>query len=164
MKNPIVQILDDCGTKPSEFAREYDFTRQAIDYYVNGVYPTLSDKLLDSLYDLAIDNGIEWPDIEALYSQWRSAERANWYERFAQRPRPVWDRTTSPFDTFIRDTSGNRSRFAKDLKVPVRDVTRYARGEAVAMPMELQTAFDEIQFPWKAELIAMQYNWRTEYT
>lgn len=162
-KNPIVELLDECGTKPAEFAKEYEFSRQGVDYYINGVYPSLSDKLLDALYDLALDNGLEWYDLEAEYKEWRADERARQTGKFHVRPRPVWNENTSPFDTYVRDTSGNRSRFAKDLKVPVRDVTRYARGEAMTMPLELQAALDEIEFPYKAELIAMQYNWRTDY-
>lgn len=162
-KNPILELLDECGIKPAEFAKEYEFSRQGIDYYINGVYPNLSDKLLDALYDLTFDRGLEWPDLETEYQEWRADERAAQVDKFHIQPRQVWNEKTSPFDTYVRDTSGNRSRFAKDLKVPVRDVTRYARGEAMAMPLELQAALDEIAFPYKAELIAMQYNWRMDY-
>lgn len=162
-KNPILELLDNCGTKPAEFALRAGMSRQAVDYYLNGVYPRLSEELLDDLYMLCEDNGVRWHELQQDYQAWRLDERFRNSVKYQVRPRPVWTDQVSPFDTYVSDTAGNRSRFAKDLKVPVRDVTRYARGEALAMPLELQQAFDDIEFPHKAELIAMQYNWRTEH-
>lgn len=162
-KNPIRRLLDECGVKPAEFAEQYKFSRQAVDYLINGTYPGLSDKFYDSLYDVANLNGFDASYIDEDYESWRREARQENAEKYRIHPRAVWDTVTSPFDTYVRDTAGNRSRLAKDLKVPVRDVTRYARGEALAMPLELQNAFNQIGFEGLADLIAMQYNWRTEH-
>lgn len=159
MQNPIQQIFDSTGTKPAEFAKRFGFSRQAVDYLVNGVYPTVSDRFYKSLNQLTKE--AEYVDED--YKQWRNLARWDNADKYKVQPRHVWDEVVSPFDVYILDTAGNRSRFAREMKVPVRDVSRYARGEALAMPMQLQEAFDSIEFPYKAELIAMQYNWREEY-
>lgn len=170
--NPVVEALTLCGTTQKAFAEKYSLSRPVVTGMTSGTYPELSEYMLSSLEDLLhskgqVDSFFQWMDengfafFEDAYSEWQYKERVSNAGKY-QIPPEKYSPALSPFASYVQETAGSSMRFCKDLKVNPSAVSLYSKGKTKTMPYIIQKALNDIDYGYKALLVAMQANWVDE--
>lgn len=173
MKSPYQRLIEACGVTQVQFQDAFKFSKPTLIQIMSGQYANLSERMIDSIYRLCLEKGIqagpilkaEYGDehLQDAYHNWQYAERMSVAGKYMVAPPMGWSKNLSPFDAYVSKTAGSRARFCKDLKVDAARVRGYATGQSASMPYVIETALRVIGYPWMPELIALQENWRTEW-
>lgn len=170
MKNPYVRLRELCGLTQKAFCERNDFGKMTMVYLEAGIYTDISERQNIALGKECANRGVDAKAIlkdeyatESLtvaYKLWRSSERKKIDKTaFPTKYPSVGEK--SPMEVFARTVAGSIQRFCKDFKVQPATLNRYMRGQTVAMPKELCTAFDEIGFDC-TKLCEAQSQWVQE--
>lgn len=165
-KNPYALLRERAGFTMKRFCEDYKFAKQTIIGIESGMYPELSERMLEAIGLACTRSGIsEWqtlideyetPYLSKAYEQWRKLERLQ-----VKLP-SVGIRFTdefSPMHFFVKDTVGSVQGFAKKLKVPPAMILRYIRGEQRLMPLSLLGALSDVGYKDLNELQNKQAEW-----
>lgn len=173
MKSPYLRLIEACGVTQVQFQEAFGYNKPTFVQIITGQYPNLSDRMIESLAELCHEKGVVASKIlkaeydaeylQDAYHRWQTSERMVVASKYLIEPPMGWNKGVSPFDTYVSRTAGSRARFCKDLKVDAARVYEYATGRSVSMPSAIENALREIHYPWLAQLIALQYNWRQEW-
>lgn len=173
MKNPYAMLREQCGLNQSEFSARHHLARQTLIAIEQGVYPTLSDRMILELGKECHAKGIVAADtlrehydvatLSAAYEKWRSADRLS---ASAGINDVVPDQQTSklsPMHFVVKDFGRGVQGFSKALKVPNATLLRYIKGDQREMPRSLEEALRAVGYPYLRELIERQAAWVDEH-
>lgn len=169
-KNPFALLRERAGYTQKRFCEEYKFAKQTVIGIESGMYPELSERMLEAIGLACTKSGLsEWqtltdeydtPYLSKAYEAWRKSERQG-----VDLP-SVEIRFTSEFSPmhfFVKDTIGSVQGFAKKLKVPPAMILRYIRGEQRLMPLSLWGALEDLNYPKLTELQNKQAEWTDKH-
>lgn len=172
MKNPFRRLRELTRTSQKNFALEHQFSKTTMTYIEQGTYPNLSPYMVNALADECEAQGIDAKQILAdeynglslmdAYHAWQTGERVQVAHQF-RLISPTLGTTLppmSPFELYVKDTSGSVQSFCKLLKVPAASVTRYSTGTTKTMPLSLRQALIEIQYPYMDEMVSLMTDWQ----
>lgn len=180
-EGPVSRLRNLLGLSLREFAKRYGISKPALTNYEAGMYPALSDAMTELLYDAVGEAGHslpalmrDWYGVDSLYlayGQWLREARLAQAERFMVSPYTLSELSIrakegvvkSPMLAFVEETAGSVYTFSKLLKVPQATVWRYVEGKTSGMPVQLQSALEDIGYPRVAELRMEQMRWRERY-
>lgn len=168
MENPYKLLRKLTGESQKAFGAKYGFSRTAIHYIENGQYPDLSENMVNSMQQELADRGIDMAqsledafgqrDLQACYHTWQSNERMVIAHRFKVTP-TVEEGKHSPFHHFEVQIAANPTSFCQLLKIPNATAMRYAKGYTKTMPLVIEQALQEVQFPYIDDLKALMDDW-----
>jgi transcriptional regulator with XRE-family HTH domain len=180
-EGPVSRLRNLLGLSLREFSKRYNISKPALTNYEAGMYPALSDAMVELLYDAVSEAGHslpdlmrEWYGVDSLYlaySGWLRASRVAEADRFMVSPYTVAElstrardgRVAAPMLVFVEETAGSVYNFSKLLKVPQATVWRYVEGKTSGMPKQLSEALESIGYPRVSDLRAQQGLWRERY-
>lgn len=172
MQNPYVRLRELCGASQKAFAAKHGFGKMTMVYLESGMYTSVSDRQNVALGKECYEKGVNAKEVlfeeyqvrslNEAYYQWRVSERAEHAPTVLAKVSPpfVGDSELSPVACLVRDTTGSLQGFCKVLKLPSITMSRYMRGETIAMPGELRTALSDAKWPFVDELETAQAKWR----
>jgi DNA-binding XRE family transcriptional regulator len=170
-KNPYVRLRELCGSSQKGFASKHGFGKMTMVYLESGMYTRVSDRQSVALGRECAEKGVDAREVlreeygsvslNEAYLAWRSEDRRLKAPGVLAKAAPpfVGDVDTSPVAQFVRDTAGSLQGFCKLLKVPSITMTRYIRGETLAMPAALVSALEDVKYPHARSLADAQANW-----
>jgi DNA-binding XRE family transcriptional regulator len=170
-KNPYVRLRELCGTSQKGFATKYGFGKMTMVYLESGMYTRVSDRQSIALGRECDEKGVDARGIlreeygsaslNEAYLAWRSEDRKLKAPGVLAKASPPFtgDMDTSPVAQFVKDTTGSLQGFCKLLKIPSITMTRYIRGETLAMPDALVSALEDVKYPHTGSLADAQANW-----
>lgn len=175
MENPYVRLRNLCSISQKDFAAKYQMSKTTMVYVETGQYPDLSEKMIMSLGQETVEKGVPARQIlESEYGMATLQDAYHSYQRLSRRevkdtfniePPQIWNKTTSPFASYIKATTGGSvQKFCKMLKVPSASVLRYRNGQTKPMPVSLEEAFTQIGFPYMRQLVESQAAWVEAHT
>lgn len=169
-RNPFALLRERAGFTQKRFCEEFKFAKQTVIGIESGVYPELSDRMIDAIGLACTKGGIsEW---ETLMEEWETPYLNKAYLRWKLNERLAVDfplvqiRFTdeySPMHFFVKDTVGSVQGFAKKLKVPPAMILRYIRGDQRFMPMSLMEALSDINYRDREDLQKQQAEWTDKH-
>lgn len=172
-ENPYAYLRRRAGLTLMGFCDTYHFAKQTLISIEAGQYTGLTDRMIRALghacaqkgidagSELMQQYGVRW--LRGAYERWRAAMRLESAAKINP-VRPVrWSKNTSPMKALVEDTFGSQQGFSKSLKVPPSTLMRYTAGGQRHMPKTVEQALRDIEYPWIAELSAVQSNWYDEH-
>lgn len=167
--NPVTRLLQLANTSERAFRDRFGYSKQYMVDVTAGTYTQLSDTMHEALKTLMTEKGVPVRQVltdeyrattlDMAYELWQSGERVKNRDKFVSIPPQLGRNAYSPAALFVRSTSGNPTRFSKDLKVPPQQVRRWVNGELQTTPGSIQDALRQIAYPWLKELLALQEQW-----
>jgi DNA-binding XRE family transcriptional regulator len=170
-KNPYVRLRELCGMSQKKFADKHSFGKMTMVYLESGMYTKVSDRQSISLGKECAEKGIDakqiivseygTPSLNEAYLAWRSEDRRLKAPSVLAEAAPPFNGNgdLSPVAVFVKETTGSLQGFCKLLKIPSITMTRYMRGETMAMPDALRAALSDIKYPHIEALEAAQLKW-----
>ena len=173
MKNPYALLREKTGLSQVAFARKHELARQTLVSIEQGVYPTLSDRMIlelgkechaagvDARAELMAEYGVG--RLSEAYAKWRKADREEvaW---IINRIEPnAWTPELSPMHFVVKAFGRGVQGFSKALKIPSATLLRYIKGEQREMPESIEVALREVEYPHLTQLIALQASWVDEH-
>lgn len=152
MKNPYVRLRELTGLGQREFERKYQLSHTVMSSIESGLFPDLSDNMIEVLGRECAEKGIEagrflWNEYEQAtlqdsYHVWQTEMRK------LARPMMRFDSLKStpdlsPMHFFVTEKFGNPRAFCTTLKVPTATVKRYITGATRTMPKVIEQALTE---------------------
>lgn len=170
-KNPYIKLRELCGTTQKGFATKHGFGKMTMVYLESGMYTKVSERQSIALGKECNEKGVDAREIlreeygsaslNEAYLAWRSEDRKLKAPSVLAKTAPPFtgDEDTSPVAQFVKDTAGSLQGFCKLLKIPSITMTRYIRGETLAMPDALVSALEDVKYPHANVLADAQANW-----
>ena len=170
-KNPYIRLRELCGTTQKGFATKYGFGKMTMVYLESGMYTRVSERQSIALGKECNEKGVNAHEVlreeygaaslNEAYLGWRSEDRRVKAPEVLAKASPPFtgDMDTSPVAQFVKDTAGSLQGFCKLLKIPSITMTRYIRGETLAMPDALVSALEDVKYPHAGLLADAQANW-----
>ena len=172
LKNPFQRLLDRCGVSLNQFRERFGFSAMTMRYIVDGRYVSLSDRMVLSLGELCHEKGVDARELlvdeygetnlQDAYQHWQVDSRMGVGGKYHVEP-TRWSAKVSPFQAFIEVTAGTQWTFCKELKLDAAAVRRYANGQSLGMPIAIEHALREIEYPYLRNLLEAQLAWRQEH-
>lgn len=172
MLNPFQRLLEQCGISQIQFRERFGFSAMTMRYILDGRYVSLSDRMVLSLGELCHEKGVDArqilldeyaePTLQDAYQQWQIDSRRGIAAKYHVEP-SRWSAKKSPFEAYIEATAGTQWTFCKELKLDAAAVRRYANGQSVSMPIAIEHAMREIEYPYLRNLLEAQRAWRDEH-
>ena len=170
-KNPYIRLRELCGTNQKGFATKHGFGKMTMVYLESGMYTRVSERQSIALGKECNEKGVNAHEVlreeygaaslNEAYLGWRSEDRRVKAPEVLAKAAPPFtgDVDTSPVAQFVKDTAGSLQGFCKLLKIPSITMTRYIRGETLAMPDALVSALEDVKYPHAGLLADAQANW-----
>jgi DNA-binding XRE family transcriptional regulator len=167
--NPYRRLRKACGIQQKEFANKYGFSHASMTAIEGGTVPNLSDRMIvalgkecatkdiDARAVLATEYGVG--TLSEAYQNWKANERMAVAQVFRKPLTGSSDNKTSPFASYVEDTAGGVTQFAKTLKVPLSAVQMYANGKILTMPKAIKDGLTQVRFGEIDTLESMQSDW-----
>lgn len=172
--NPVTRLLSLANTSEKAFRDRFRYSKQFMVDVTAGTYTRLSDSVHLALKELLTEKGIDVQDalrteygadtLDEAYEIWQIRQRAENRDKFVSIAPNTWGPKASPAYFFVKNTSGNPTRFSKDLKVPPQQVRRWVNGTLQTTPASIVAALRQIGYPWTRELIENQRAWLEEHS
>lgn len=152
MKNPYVRLRELTGLGQREFERKYQLSHTVMSGIESGLFPDLSDYMIESLGRECAEKGVEagrflWNEyqqsnLQDAYHAWQTQMRklAKPMVRFTELHSSA---TSSPMRFLVTENFGNPRSFCTTLKVPSATVMRYIVGATRTMPKVIEQALTE---------------------
>ncbi len=169
--NPITYLTKKAGMSLRQFEFEYNFSHEAVMQAVAGAFESSPPRIRQAIHHLMMEKGLDEgilldeeygvDTFEQAYEQWRLEERARMADP-VKKIRPdqlAWDRNRTPAMSFVIEASGTMTRFAKEMKIPLRTVRRWAHGDTDRLPKSVETALRDVGYPYIRELLEVQALW-----
>lgn len=171
--NPVTRLLSAANTSERAFRDRFRYSKQFMVDVTEGTYTRLSDSMHESLKELLTEKSVDTiailveeynsTTLDGAYEQWQAQQRAANRDKFVSIAPNTWGPKASPAYFFVKNTSGNPTRFSKDLKVPPQQVRRWVNGTLQTTPASIVAALRQIGYPWTRELIENQRAWLEEH-
>lgn len=171
--NPYAFLRRKCGLTQRRFCELYKFAKQTLVGIENGMYPSLSDRMIAAIEQACHDYDIDMlaeldylfgtTSVNTAYQQWVAAERVQVNPAIRSYRPIIWDDRRSPMYFFVFNTVGSAQGFAKQLKVPAATLVRYMDGKQENMPGSITEALRNIGYEFLPELMSHQANWVRDY-
>lgn len=170
-KNPYTRLRELCGISQKKFGDKYGFAKITLIYLGSGMYTKVSDRQNISLGKECLEKGVDakgflqdeygTTSLNEAYLAWRSEDRRLKAPSVLAEAAPPFNGNgdLSPVAVFVKETTGSLQGFCKLLKIPSITMTRYMRGETMAMPDALRAALSDIKYPHIEALEAAQLKW-----
>lgn len=173
--NPVTRLLQAANTSEKAFRDRFHYSKQFMVDVTAGTYTRLSDSVHESLKELLTEKGINVAELlresyddswtlDQAYELWQNVARMGNRDKFLSITPDQWSDKLSPAHFFVKKTSGNPTRFSKDLKVPPQQVRRWVTGRSKVTPESIELALRQIGYPWVHELIEVQLAWVEAHT
>lgn len=173
MKNPYALLREQCGLNQSEFSTKHQLARQTLVAIEQGVYPTLSDRMILELGKECHAKGVAAASVlqEAFgvsrlseaYELWRRADRLAASAGINDVVPGQWTKDLSPMHFVVKGFGRGVQGFSKALKVPGATLLRYIKGDQREMPRSLEEALRGVEYPYLTQLIERQAAWVDEH-
>lgn len=173
MKNPYKFLREKAGFTQKRFCDEYEFAKQTIIMIEHGVYPELSDRMIDSLNKACFHAGFDprheleheygYLTLEQAYDAWKHAERKKVPAAMLDEKPEDGIEDVSPMAILVKETDGSVQGFAKTIKIPSATLLRYVRGDQKFMPASIREALTECGYRYVSELEEKQAKWVDTY-
>lgn len=172
MKNPYAHLRERTGLSQVKFAEKHHMARQTLIAIEQGVYPTLSDRMIVELGKECHAAGVNAtaelreaygaPTLSEAYANWRLADRLEESATVNDLVPDQWTSQLSPMHFIVKGFGRGVQGFSKAMKIPTATLLRYLKGEQREMPTSVEEAFRGIGYPYLSELIARQAAWVDE--
>jgi hypothetical protein len=153
VKNPWTRLRELTGYGQREFERRYEFSHTVMAGIESGLYPDLSESMIQSLGHACHEKGVnavqvladEYAsvDLQGAYHQWQSTERRQAKTVLDSMVAMRSSDQLSPMHFFVKDNFGSLRASCVALKVPTATMTRYVAGLTSTMPKVLEQALRE---------------------
>lgn len=172
-KNPYAYLRERTGMTQTAFAAKHGLARQTLVAIEQGVYPSLSDRMIvelgkechvagvDARTELMTEYGVA--TLSEAYANWRNADRADAADRLSQIAPTMWGKRLSPMHYVVKEFGRGVQGFSKALKIPSSTLLRYIKGEQREMPRSIEEALRAIHYPFLTDLIQRQADWVDEH-
>jgi DNA-binding XRE family transcriptional regulator len=167
--NPYRRLRKACGIQQKEFANKYGFSHATMTAIEGGTLPSLSDRMIVALGRECADRGVSAVQIlgdeygvgtlSEAYQNWKANERMAVAQVFRKPLTGSSANRTSPFASYVEDTTGGVTQFAKTLKVPLSAVQMYANGKILTMPKAIKEGLTQVRFGEIDTLESVQSEW-----
>lgn len=171
--NPFTYLRNKSGMTMRQFCDFYKFAKQTLIGMEAGLYPELSERMLETAkdlgkrFDIRIDDELMdaygTADLQTAYAWWIDSERGKVVPSIRTYNPDQWTDKLSPMHFFVKNTTGSAQGFAKQLKIPPATLMRYVTGKQAEMPSSIERALRAVDYPYMAQLITNQRNWTTTY-
>lgn len=173
MKNPYALLREKAGLSQVKFAEKHGLARQTLIAIEQGVYPTLSDRMIvelgkechaagvDARTELREGYGVD--TLSAAYAKWRDADRLEESAAVNDLVPDQWTSQLSPMHFIVKGFGRGVQGFSKAMKIPTATLLRYIKGEQREMPTSIEEAFRGIGYPYLTLIIERQAAWVDEH-
>lgn len=173
MKNPYALLREQCGLNQSEFSVKHKLARQTLVAIEQGVYPTLSDRMIvelgkechakDVRAASVLQENYGVTTLSEAYAIWRAADRLESADEINAIAPTMWSNKLSPMHFVVKTFGRGVQGFSKAMKIPGATLLRYIKGEQREMPRSIEEAFRAVGYPFLSDLIARQAAWVDEH-